>query len=427
MSVISRIGTLELFLVSLFAVLLIYRAQAVPESRVATALVFVFSARFGSSFINGFSISEATKMTFGQLDTIFAYLMLTFAFLEVLLIKRNTKWSKIDICSIGAIFGLGLLNLVWKLAYGNGLSANDLIYSFVVLIFLLLHPTRADLRLLPFFGASIIFLVFVVALAKYQNPLFPYTQIDYGLGGPYQNRVWEVFGLEERFRGPYFHPNQLGIQITFLSALVLLRPTKFYLAVLPFSYTLLFLASSRTSLFALTLGFLVRVYFDSTKTITQNFESRKDDLPTVRSDAKLGLRKFFAGCVATSIAFFIARQIFENNSNGTGRLQNYASTISAIQENVLLGRGPSLYSINSTENTVLTILSYYGLSGFLSIVTIIVTLVVQYKSTNLGGRSMFLVVVAIFLFAGFGETLLTGSSVDTGLYYFLVLLSLTRR
>ena len=111
MGIIAKIGPLELSLILFFAALFLYRIQASPESRVATALVFIFSARFGASFINGFSVSEATKLSFGQLDTVFAYLMLAFAFLEVLLLKHVTKWKSFDLWVLIGLLGFGFLNL----------------------------------------------------------------------------------------------------------------------------------------------------------------------------------------------------------------------------------------------------------------------------------------------------------------------------
>jgi O-antigen ligase len=426
MGFISKIGPLEISVISTFTALFLYRIQASPESRIATGLVFLCSSRFGASFINGFSISEATALSFGQLDTVFAYLMLAFAFLEILLLKHFTKWGIVDIWIIASLFGFGFLNLVWKFAYATGFSANDFLYLVVIFLFLTLHPTREDLRFLPYFGAVIILLVSVVALVKYQNPLFPYRQVDYGLGSPYQNRVWDFFGHEERFRGPYFHPNQLGIQITFLSTLALLKSPRFYLGILPFSFILLFLASSRTSIFALTFGLLVKIYFDATKSRDIDSADKKNFASQGNLHRKSKLVNVALAIIILTILGFIARQIVGQNTTGTGRLQNYEQTISAIQDNFFVGRGPSLFSINTTENTILTILSFYGLLGLILLVVLAIALGVKFRNAVRNESGLTQVVLAVFLVASSGEALLTGSSVDTGLYYLLVMLTLTR-
>jgi hypothetical protein len=426
MGIIAKIGPLELSLILFFAALFLYRIQASPESRVATALVFIFSARFGASFINGFSVSEATKLSFGQLDTVFAYLMLAFAFLEVLLLKHVTKWKSFDLWVLIGLLGFGFLNLTWKLTYTGGIIANDLLYVIPILLFLSLRPKKTDLKFLPYFGAAIILMVAIAALVKYQNPLFPYFQSDYGLGGQYQNRVWSFFGLEERFRGPYFHPNQLGIQITFLSLLVLLKPSKLYITILPISFTLLFLASSRTSLLALTVGLLLRIYFDTSTATKVRSSHMEQDLPKAHSRRRFTLRKIFIGLTSAFCVALVARQIIGSNTTGTGRLENNRNTISAIRSNLLLGQGPSIFSINSTENTILTLLSFYGLIGLAFMLAIALAFTSIFRKIPRNERHSFLFALAIFLVASTGETLLTGASQDTGLFYLLVLLTLTR-
>ena len=426
MGIIAKIGPLELSLILFFAALFLYRIQASPESRVATALVFIFSARFGASFINGFSVSEATKLSFGQLDTVFAYLMLAFAFLEVLLLKHVTKWKSFDLWVLIGLLGFGFLNLTWKLTYTSGIIANDLLYVIPILLFLSLRPKKTDLKFLPYFGAAIILMVAIAALVKYQNPLFPYFQSDYGLGGQYQNRVWSFFGLEERFRGPYFHPNQLGIQITFLSLLVLLKPSKLYITILPISFTLLFLASSRTSLLALTVGLLLRIYFDTSTATKVRSSHMEQDLPKAHSRRRFTLRKIFIGLTSAFCLALVARQIIGSNTTGTGRLENNRNTISAIRSNLLLGQGPSIFSINSTENTILTLLSFYGLIGLAFMLAIALAFTSIFRKIPRNERHSFLFALAIFLVASTGETLLTGASQDTGLFYLLILLTLTR-
>jgi len=426
MGIISKIGPLELSFILFLAVLFFYRLQAAPESRAATALVFILLSRFGASFINGFAVSESTKSAIGQLDTVFAYLMLAFAFLEVLLLKHVNKWESTDLWILASLFGIGFLNFTWKLTFNAGVSANDFLYGLPIILFLALRPTKVDLRFLPYFGAAMIFLVLLTALAKYQNPLFPYHQVDYGLGSQYQNRIWDFFGFRERFRGPYFHPNQLGIQLTFLSLLVLLKASKFYLLVLPISYTLLFLASSRTSILALTVGVLLKLYFDMTRAANICSPGMGQDFSKHHSRSRFTLRKIILGIVAAACAAMVGRQIIGSNTTGTGRVENYRVTISAIKENLLVGKGPLIFSINSTENTYLTILSFYGIVGLALVILVVFCFAKKYKGINHNETHLFKITCAIFFIASSGESILTGSAIDTGLYYLLVLCSLTR-
>jgi len=426
MGIISKIGPLELSLIFFFGVLLLYRIQAASESRAATALVFIFSARFGSSFIAGFSISESTKSLLGELDTVFSYLMLAFALLEVLLLKHATNWKSSDLWVLVGLLGIGFLNLAWKLTYKGGIIANDLLYVIPILLLLSLRPKKIDLRFLPYFGATIIVMVLITALTGYQNPLVVYFQTDYGLGGPYQNRVWSFFGFEERFRGPYFHPNQLGIQVTFLSLLVLLKPSKLYFVILPISFTLLFLASSRTSILALTVGLFLRIYFDITMDAELRSSHSEKDFLKGNSTRGLTPKKLFFGLTTACGIAVILRQIIGLNYTASGRLENNRVIISAIRDNLLLGQGPSLFSINNTENTILTLLSFYGLIGFAFLLPIALAFIIKFIKMTHIEKNPFIIVLVTFLIAGLAEALLTASSQDTGLYYLLVLLILSR-
>jgi hypothetical protein len=352
--------------------------------------------------------------------------MLAFAFLEGLLLKQTKKWQTSDLWVVAGLSGFGFLNLIWNLTFSIGLSANDLLYTLVILLVLSLRPTRTDLKFLPYLGALMIFLVAITALYKYQNPLFPYRNVDYGLGSQYQNRLWAFLGWEERFRGPYYHPNQLGVQITFLSLLVLMKNSKLYVAILPISFALLFLASSRTSIFALSVGLLLRVYFDITGVGFSR--ATKMDLQSSASQFRnvSRLRKLLTGFATAILVIYLALQIVGTNTTGTGRLENYTKIISVIRENIFLGRGPSIFTINNTENTILTILSYYGLVGAILLLAVLFGLFTKVRKLVRHEKSSFMIASAIFLVASTGESLITGSFIDVGLFYVVLLLVLTR-
>jgi O-antigen ligase len=152
----------------------------------------------------------------------------------------------------------------------------------------------------------------------------------------------------------------------------------------------------------------------------------EQDLPKAHSRRRFTLRKIFIGLTSAFCLALVARQIIGSNTTGTGRLENNRNTISAIRSNLLLGQGPSIFSINSTENTILTLLSFYGLIGLAFMLAIALAFTSIFRKIPRNERHSFLFALAIFLVASTGETLLTGASQDTGLFYLLVLLTLTR-
>lgn len=96
----------------------------------------------------------------------------------------------------------------------------------------------------------------------------------------------------------------------------------------------------------------------------------KQHLPNSHSRRRFTPRKIILGFTIACFIAVVARQITGSNTTGTGRIENYRNTISAIRSNLLLGQGPSIFSINSTENTILTLLSFYGLIGLAFLVSI---------------------------------------------------------
>jgi O-antigen ligase len=208
---------------------------------------------------------------------------------------------------------------------------------------------------------------------------------------------------------------------------VLLKPSKFYIGILPISFAILFLASSRTSILALSVGLLVRVYFDVTRGDKVAQPANMTAHPSGNYFLNVSIfRKLLAGCVIATVTISIALRIVGTNASGTGRLENYQNTFSGSRESLFLGRGPSLFSINSTENTILTILSYYGIVGVILLVAILIGLVAKVRKLTRHEKSSFMIVFSVFLVASTGESLITGVFIDNGIFYIAILLLLTR-
>jgi hypothetical protein len=144
------------------------------------------------------------------------------------------------------------------------------------------------------------------------------------------------------------------------------------------------------------------------------------------SSRRLTLKKIFLGLSITFGAAVIGLQILGSTTSGTSRLDNNRLLISSIRENLLLGSGPSLFSINSTENTILTLLSYYGLFGLIFLLSTTFAFTLKLKKLSHSERGSFFITFFTYLVASTGEATLSGDSKDSGLYYLIVLLLVTR-
>jgi hypothetical protein len=188
----------------------------------------------------------------------------------------------------------------------------------------------------------------------------------------------------------------------------------------------MFLASSRTSILGLTAGLLLRIYFDTTKINEKRSSHMENGFSKGYWRRRLTLRKILIGITSACFIAAASYQIIGSNTTGSGRLGNYRNTISNLSGNLLLGQGPSIFSINITENTILTLLSYYGLIGLALVLVIAFAFSLKYSKMPYIEKKPFVIALTTFLIAGIGDALLTGTSQDTGLFYLLVLLALTR-
>jgi hypothetical protein len=101
------------------------------------------------------------------------------------------------------------------------------------------------------------------AIFRYQNPFFPYTEENFGIDGPYHNFVWDIFGITERFRGPYISPNVLGYNVVFILILSGVYKSKLTAATRLMGLIILLLSGSRISMTAFATYYIISKSFVS--------------------------------------------------------------------------------------------------------------------------------------------------------------------
>jgi hypothetical protein len=408
--------------------LLISRLLAKSNTRSSAGLSFVVLAYVGGIILNGFEISHASKGFLGQLNTVFSFLMLGFALLETLLLDHIERWRRSDWFILIGVTGLGVLNLGWKFFILGGFISSDLLYPSSIILLILLRPGRKDLENLSKIGIAGISLIFLIACLHYQEPYNPYTQTDYGVDGPYHNWTWDAFGYTERFRGPYQHPNMLGIQVVFLCNLSLMKKNRINFLIVPASFLILNLASSRSSLIALMAGISVRYFLTKTATSARKRETsvfdRLELVKRKKSDLRILSRLVATGSLLPVLA--LLAYLILQNSTLSGRTSSWGQAISASKKNLFLGTGPGLLDINGVENTVVTLLSYYGLAGIFCLFICLVGIFTNYNQIMPEHKSLVAGLIATFTLASLTEALLVGNFYDAGPFYFILILIASR-
>ena len=100
-------------------------------------------------------------------------------------------------------------------------------------------------------------LLFISMLTRFQSEVNDPTQSLEIRGVEYHNFLWDIFGINERFRGPYSHPNSAAEFLSFSAILLIASRRKIYKvsAILPI--LLLGLASSRGGLVVTGLSIIL--------------------------------------------------------------------------------------------------------------------------------------------------------------------------
>jgi hypothetical protein len=218
-----------------------------------------------------------------------------------------------------------------------------------------------------------------------------------GVSGPeYRNFVWPIFGLNDRYHGPFTHPNQLGIYCAFFATLMASsRKLLFRISALGF-VILTFCAASRTSIIVSTVG-VTLLWSKLVWTISLKQRIRFLSYFTV---AALGL-------------IFIV-----GSSNSSGRNSKFKDSFLNYPINLFYGT-----STFYVENTFLTNLFSLGLVAFLLVCFLQLRPLFTLWKIDIPQARLGIPVSIQFFIASMGESVVYGSGINTGTLYMVILLT----
>ena len=119
--------------------------------------------------------------------------------------------------------------------------------------------------------------------------------------------------------------------------------------------------------------------------------------------------------------------LLQGNLTLSGRTDGYTSTLANLNGHWLLGLGPSITTVNNVENTLLTLFSYFGVLGILIFGFCAVGMYSATKNSSGEWRSNSRAILATFLVAGLGESVMDTSITDVGISYILLSLCIARK
>jgi hypothetical protein len=413
---LTRIGMPGL---ALFLAILVYIFFLSLRSKSTNlALFFLLSSKLMNPILDGFVFSQETKVFLGQLNTVTSYLLLALAVLELILSKKKDSWEISRVLVLMGMFVIGFSYVFWKIYAKSVFTASDFTFLATLIIFAFLRPNLSSLKYLPKLSFCLILILFVCALYRYQNPYFPYFQEEFGIEGPYYNFMWDVFGTTERFRGPYISPNHLGFNVVLICILSSVSKSKSRVLTLGMGFVILLLSGSRISL----LAFTAHILYTGVKG-NQSGRRKKNPVSQDHEGKSTNRRSFFFVRILPIIGIGFAGLIIDPTLNG--RTGNYSQVLEQLRGNYIFGNGPTIRgSVNSAENTYITLFSYYGIVGLIAIGLLFYGIAMTYKKSTFTTNALLAGILIPLVITSLGEFILVGGAYDIGLLYILLILSI---
>ena len=193
------------------------------------------------------------KTKLGLFNATFSWVCISFSFVECLLSRNKFTISRQAIQFQFFQVLYSALFILSAITNGGGFFYSHLFISATALILIYLAPISRDLVSIEWIGVACTTFIWFTLLSGYNPP-----EIDQRTGLPiagtdaqsYRNVTWEIFNLDNRFHGPFTHPNQLGIFCAFFATILLTSNKRLFNFFGILNILLLFCAVSRTSIFS---------------------------------------------------------------------------------------------------------------------------------------------------------------------------------
>jgi hypothetical protein len=229
--------------------------------------------------------------------------------------------------------------------------------------------------------------------------------------------MWDIFGISERFRGPYISPNILGYNITILCILTGMAKSIIRIPAVFMAFTILLLSGSRISLFAFFVHIMIHAFNSNRFKLikSNNLDSNNNIKKILSRDSNLLI---YLGVFLLTVVGYLSDPTLN------GRTNNYNNLLQNLNGNYFFGNGPSFAgSTYSVENTFVTLLAYYGAAGAISIIMIILGVIEIFMRSAREEKKLILSLLLPLLIAAMGESILVGSTYDVGIVYLFVFLA----
>jgi hypothetical protein len=389
---------MNLLLVGIFVGLFFLRATAPRAVRVNWAVGWLSLGIVGNVILSGYEPAKI-ETPLGALNAVWCWAFFLLALVEGFLAveRKYVKWKTFQY--LLAFFAMYILNIFNLIRSGSPFTFSNLYLIVFFMLIIFLGPTIENLDGLRIAGVISMLFVYYLLITNY-NPIVTNELTGRpipGVSAPeYRNFMWGLFGLEDRYHGPFGHPNQLGIFSAFF-ATILATSNKLFFRVCAIGFIVLtFCAASRTSMIVAIVGICL-VWNRSIWALSVRNRTR--------------FLAYFVIILMSAIPLAAVNY-------GTGRGNKFSESFSTYPINLFYGT-PSFY----IENTFLNNLFGIGVLGFLIIVYLQFAPIKMYWRLNSPAARICIPMSIQLAIASMAESVVFGSVLNSGVLYLLVLIS----
>ena len=389
---------MSILLPLVFLALCALRASAPRGIRLTWSVGWLGLGVAGNIILYGYAPTQIST-SLGDLNAVWTWGCVVLALIEGFLAVERNRLGKQATKFLLAYFFFYLLILLAAFFSGLELTLSSLYLIAFFMLILFLGPKNENLDGLRFVGLISMFFIYYLLLTDY-NPM-QYSTLGKPIAGmsapEYRNFVWDIFGLQDRFHGPFSHPNQLGMYSAFFSTALATSEKRWYRFFSLGFVILTFCAASRTSMIVALIGQLL---LQSYKIWGKSMKKQK---------------RFYG----YFLLFGVGSVLFVGFQFGSGRSSLFLESFKKYPIEVIFGT-PSF----TIENSFLINLFQLGLIGFLLVFYLHFIPLKIFWNSNLRAAGIGIVFTIQLIIASSSEAVVYGSILNPGSLYLLILVIL---